>query len=132
MTGSLPDLISNDSIREWQKAGRSVRLCSAPLTVRAGRPSHYRDARVNVRGTEDGHAVRPRPGRLEVWYDSVTDPVSGTGFWLHHELVSPTDGSAPYTHGWVAAFPPGEAPLLQRFGPGPLLPGPRFVVRGQS
>ena len=82
---------------------------------------------MNVRGAEEGHAVRPRPGRLEVWYDTVTDPVSGSGFWLHHELVSPTDGSAPYTHGWVAAFPPGEAPLLHRFGPRPLEPGPRFA-----
>ncbi|HLM95581.1 MAG TPA: hypothetical protein VK283_04650 [Acidimicrobiales bacterium] len=82
---------------------------------------------MSVRGAEEGHAVWPRPGRLDVWYDTVTDPVSGYGFWLHHELVSPTDGSPPYTHGWVAAFPPGEAPLLHRFGPRPLVPGPRFA-----
>ena len=76
-------------------------------------------------GPDMGAAVRP--GRLEVWYDTVTDPVSRTGFWLHHELVSPTDRSAPYVHGWAAAFPPGEPPLLRRFGPRPPTPGPHFV-----
>ena len=80
---------------------------------------------MHVRASEDGDAVRP--GRLEVWYDTVTDPVSGTGFWLHHELVSPTDRSAPYAHGWAAAFPPGEPPLMRRFGPHPPAPGPRFA-----
>lgn len=33
-----------------------------------------------------------RPGRLEVWYDTITDPDSGTGIWLHHELVAPLPG----------------------------------------
>jgi hypothetical protein len=72
---------------------------------------------MHIRGAGDEGAP-VRPGRLEVWYDTVTDPVSGTGFWLHHELVSPTDRSGPYAHGWAAAFPPGEPPILQRFGPG--------------
>jgi hypothetical protein len=81
---------------------------------------------MHIRGAEEEGAAA-RPGRLEVWYDTVTDPVSGTGFWLHHEMVSPTDRSAPYAHGWAAAFPPGERPVLQRFGPGPPAPGSRFA-----
>ncbi len=90
------------------------------------RSGRYRDPRMHIPGAEEeGAAVRR--GRLEVWYDTVTDPVSGTGFWLHHEMVSPTDGSAAYAHGWAAAFPPGEPPVLQRFGPGPPAPGSRFA-----
>jgi hypothetical protein len=61
-----------------------------------------------------------RPGRLEVWYTTLTDPATGTGLWLHHELVAPTHRARrPYAHGWVALFPPGGAPTLTRFGPVP-------------
>ncbi|MGE5292483.1 MAG: hypothetical protein ACM3ML_35895 [Micromonosporaceae bacterium] len=60
---------------------------------------------------------RGQPGRLEVWYTTLTDPATGTGFWLHHELVAPTDGSEPYAHGWAAVFAPDSAPTLARFGP---------------
>lgn len=60
---------------------------------------------------------RGRPGRLEVWYTTLTDPATGTGFWLHHELVAPSDGGAPREHGWAAVFPPGERPVFGRFGP---------------
>ena len=49
-----------------------------------------------------------RPGRLEVWYDTLTDPATGTGVWLHHELVAPTPvpERPAYSHGWIAVFPP--------------------------
>ncbi|WP_199433212.1 hypothetical protein [Qaidamihabitans albus] len=57
------------------------------------------------------------PGRLEVWYTTLTDPATGTGFWVHHELVAPAGGGTPYLHGWAAAFPPAEAPAFTRFGP---------------
>ncbi|MGZ6764144.1 MAG: hypothetical protein ACXVEH_12225 [Nocardioides sp.] len=60
-----------------------------------------------------------RPGRLEVWYSSLTDPATGTGVWLHHELVAPSDGAPAYAHGWVCVFEPGAPPLLRRFGPEP-------------
>ena len=59
------------------------------------------------------------PGRTEVWYTTLTDPTTGTGIWLHHELVSPADGSAPHAHGWAAAFPPDGEVCHVRFGPTP-------------
>lgn len=57
---------------------------------------------------------RGQHGRLEVWYATFTDPSSGTGCWVHYEVVAPTEGD-PYTHGWTAVFPPGEPPILRRF-----------------
>ena len=68
---------------------------------------------------------RGRPGRLEVWYATLTDPRTGEGFWLHHELVAPRDGGAPRRQGWAVAFPPDGPPQAARFegdasaGPGP-------------
>ncbi|MEV0209066.1 hypothetical protein AB0H97_28120 [Streptomyces sp. NPDC050788] len=59
------------------------------------------------------------PGRTEVWYTTLTDPATGTGIWLHHELVAPADGSAPIAHGWAAAFPPEGKVRHVRFGPAP-------------
>ncbi|GAA0555757.1 hypothetical protein [Actinomadura livida] len=59
---------------------------------------------------------RGQAGRLEVWYTTLTDPVTGTGFWLHHELLAPAGGEAR-SHGWATVFPPGERPVLARFGP---------------
>jgi len=41
-----------------------------------------------------------RPGRLEVWYATATDAASGTGLWVHHEVVAPTGGGHAYGHGW--------------------------------
>ena len=35
----------------------------------------------------------------------LTDPATGTGLWLHHELTAPADGSEPFAHGWAAVFP---------------------------
>lgn len=60
---------------------------------------------------------RGQPGRLEVWYTTLTDPATGTGLWLHHELVAPTDGGPAHAHGWAALFPPGGPPTFGRFGP---------------
>jgi hypothetical protein len=62
---------------------------------------------------------RGQAGRLEVWYTTLTDPATGTGVWVHHELVAPSDGGAPWAHGWIAVFEPGAAPVLRRFGPEP-------------
>jgi len=60
---------------------------------------------------------RGQPGRLEVWYTTLTDPATGTGLWLHHELVAPSDGGSAYAHGWAAVFPPDGEPVFDRFGP---------------
>ena len=62
---------------------------------------------------------RGQPGRLEVWYTTVTDAATGTGLWLHTELVAPVSGAAAYLHGWAAVFPPDAAPMWERFGPAP-------------
>lgn len=70
----------------------------------------------------DGH-LAPRwdgkPGRTEVWYTTLTDPATGSGVWLHHEVVAPTDGSDAYAHGWVAVFPKDGPAEHTRFGPVP-------------
>jgi hypothetical protein len=62
---------------------------------------------------------RGKAGRLEVWYTTLTDPRTGTGVWLHHELVAPTDGAPAYAHGWAAVFAPDGPPAFARFGPTP-------------
>ncbi len=67
----------------------------------------------------DASRWRGQPERLEVWYTTLTDPRTGTGFWIHHELLVSVDGEA-VVHGWAAVFPPGEAPEVARFGPAPL------------
>lgn len=60
-----------------------------------------------------------RRGRLEVWYATLTDPHTGAGAWLHHEVVTdPADGEA-HGLGWVAVFPPEGTPQVARFGPAP-------------
>lgn len=63
---------------------------------------------------------RGQAERLEVWYLTWTDPATGTGAWLHHEIVAPHDGGAPFLQGWLAVFPPGEAPLVARLEPRPI------------
>jgi hypothetical protein len=84
-------------------------------------------ARASGRHT-DGLALGPsrwrgQRGRVEVWYVTATDDATGTGLWLHHELVAPVDGGAePYAHGWVALFPPDRPPVERRFGPTPVPP----------
>ncbi|MFG2526457.1 hypothetical protein [Streptomyces sp. NPDC048516] len=68
---------------------------------------------------------RGERGRTEVWYTTVTDPATGRGLWLHHELTAPADGSPAFAHGWAAVFPqadpdgPQEPVRHTRFGPGP-------------
>jgi hypothetical protein len=62
---------------------------------------------------------RGQADRLEVWYTTITDPATGTGVWLHHELVAPSDGASAHAHGWAAVFPPGQEPVHARFGPAP-------------
>jgi hypothetical protein len=64
----------------------------------------------------DAPRWRGQRGRLEVWYATLTHPASGTGLWLHHEIVAPRD-AAPFSHGWAALFPIGRAPVVERFGP---------------
>lgn len=69
---------------------------------------------------------RPRwrgaPGRLEVWYATFTDPVTGDGYWLHHELLAHEDGRSE-AHGWAAVFPATGTPVVERFGPVPAAAG---------
>ena len=67
---------------------------------------------------------RGQPGRLEVWYATLSDPVTRAGLWVHYEVVSPTSTSArgPYAHGWVSWFPPDGPPRTERFGPEPVEP----------
>ncbi|MEV0182006.1 hypothetical protein AB0I54_22335 [Streptomyces sp. NPDC050625] len=75
------------------------------------------------RREDPGAFLAPRwkgePGRTEVWYTTVTDPSSGSGLWLHHELTAPADGSEPYAHGWAAVFPKDGPVRHARFGPAP-------------
>ncbi|MFJ3231047.1 hypothetical protein [Streptomyces sp. NPDC086787] len=79
------------------------------------------------------HAPRwnGEPGRTEVWYTTVTDPATGSGLWLHHELTAPADGSAPHAHGWAAVFPKDGPVRHARFGPAAWPPGAAgFTVNG--
>lgn len=60
-------------------------------------------------------------GRIEVWYATFTDPATGTGVWVHYEVVAPADGGRDaFGHGWAAVFPPDRPPAVERFGPAPL------------
>ena len=61
------------------------------------------------------------PGRLEVHYLTATDDATGTGLWLHHEVVAPVEGAA-YGHGWLATFPVDGVPTYARWGPNPCSP----------
>lgn len=63
---------------------------------------------------------RGQPGRLEVWYATLSNPVSGAGLWIHHEVVAPADGGPPFGHGWITWFPAQGEPHTQRFGPEPV------------
>lgn len=59
---------------------------------------------------------------MEVWYATCSE-ADGTGWWFHHELVSPSGGQADgvFVHGWVAMFPAAGEPVVERFGPdGPI------------
>lgn len=84
-------------------------------------------------------AVGPRwrgaSGRLEVWYATLSDPLTRAGLWVHCETVAPASarGLAPYAHGWATWFPSDGPPRTERFGPQPAQPaaGPAwFDVAG--
>lgn len=64
---------------------------------------------------------RGKPGRLEVWYATLSDPMTRAGLWVHCETVAPTSG-APYGHGWATWFPADGPPRTERFGPDPVSP----------
>lgn len=70
-------------------------------------------------------AVTPRwrgaAGRLEVWYATLSDPLTRAGLWVHCETVAPTSG-APYAHGWATWFPADGPPRTERFGPETIQP----------
>lgn len=67
---------------------------------------------------------RGKPGRLEVWYATLSDPLTRAGLWIHCETVAPLPGPrAPYAHGWATWFPPDGPPRTERFGPEPAQPG---------
>ncbi|MHB1889374.1 MAG: hypothetical protein ACYCUF_00655 [Acidimicrobiales bacterium] len=80
---------------------------------------------------------RGQAGRLEVWYATVSDPLTKSGLWVHHEVVAPDEGE-PYVHGWAAIFRAGKQPQLERMAPEPLpaarpattLPAPRGSALG--
>jgi hypothetical protein len=64
---------------------------------------------------------RGNSGRLEVWYATLSDPVTRAGLWIHCETVAPLRG-APYAHGWVTWFAADGPPCTERFGPEPVQP----------
>jgi hypothetical protein len=83
--------------------------------------------RAMTQGVSEAAALGPsrwrgQPGRLEVWYATLSDPRSGQGLWVHHELVAPESGE-PYLHGWAAAFPAEGDARFWRFGPSPAVEG---------
>jgi hypothetical protein len=68
---------------------------------------------------------RGQTGRLEVWYATLSDPLTRAGLWVHCETVAPTSATgsnAPYAHGWVTWFPVDSPPRTERFGPEPTQP----------
>ena len=66
---------------------------------------------------------RGKAGRLEVWYATLSDPLTRAGVWIHCETVAPTQDRGAYAHGWVTWFPPDASPCTERFGPEPARPG---------
>jgi hypothetical protein len=79
-------------------------------------------------------ALAPRwhgqPGRLEVWYMTLSDPATGIGCWVHYEVVAPVSG-APFARGWIAVFFPEKPPVMERFGPDPVaVPSANAFPRG--
>jgi hypothetical protein len=77
-------------------------------------------------GDEMRLAAAPRwrgaAGRLEVWYATLSDPLTRAGLWIHGETVAPTHGRDPYAHGWATWFAPDAPPYTERFGPVPAQP----------
>src|SRR5690606_1889851 len=110
--------------RSPRQRSPSVRWRSWPPTREARPVSDTRDSR----DSRDGSTAPARtstlwdrrwrgaPGRPEVWYATFTDRATGTGLWLHGEMVAPTDGSPPTRLGWAALFPPDGPPSWHRTG----------------
>ena len=74
---------------------------------------------------------RGQPGRLEVWYATLTDRSTGAGLWLHREVVAPVEGAGePYEHGWTAWFPQDGAPVLERSERRPVDPSAGWPLEG--
>jgi hypothetical protein len=66
---------------------------------------------------------RGKAGRLEVWYATLSDPLTRAGLWIHCETVAPTHAAQlPYAHGWASWFPSDGPPRTERFGPEPTQP----------
>ena len=65
---------------------------------------------------------RGEAGRLEVWYATLSDPLTRAGLWIHCETVAPVRGPGAYAHGWATWFPPDGPPRTERFGPEPAQP----------
>jgi hypothetical protein len=63
---------------------------------------------------------RGQAGRMEVFYATLSDPVTRAGLWVHYETVAPTGRQSPYGHGWVTWFPAEGPPRTERFGPEPI------------
>lgn len=76
---------------------------------------------------------RGQKGRVETWYVTMTDPVTGEGYWLHGEIFSPSsDGHfmtrprcvrmrqpCVMTRGWCVIFGKDKPPRMERYGPEP-------------
>ena len=60
--------------------------------------------------TESSNALRwdGGPGHYEVWYLTLTDPVTGIGVWLRHTLLAPLHGPAEGALWLVAMAPDGD------------------------
>lgn len=45
-----------------------------------------------------------RPGAYEVWFLTLTDPGTGTGYWIRSSLTAPASGDRPIAGVWFARF----------------------------
>lgn len=59
---------------------------------------------------------RDEPGHYEVYYVTLTDPVTGVGAWLRYTMIAPSSGAAPTAALWFLTMDPrqGRAPTLGR------------------
>ncbi len=70
-----------------------------------------------------------KPGALEAWHVTLTEPVTGRGFWVRAGLVAPAQGD-PRGMAAFAAFHPAEPG--RTFGVQEDHPGDQFTVGGQD
>lgn len=94
-----------------------------PLWFRLGANAAFRMHGIAV-ADPLSRRLRGRKGRVETWYVTFTDPVTGAGFWLHGEIFSPasegrfmTRKARVMTHGWCVIFDKDKPPHLERYGP---------------